>query len=100
MIIYNKPLSVSEASKYVKKTEGNEKMMKFVKDFAELSAKDAQELRKKLTNLELMKLKPQDIIKIMEVMPEDQEDLNKIFVDVRLDEDESKKVLETIKEFK
>ena len=33
-------------------------------------------------------------------MPENAEDLNKIFVDISLDEDEKRKILETIKEFK
>ena len=100
MIKNYKSLSMPELLGYIKKSEGNEKLSKFIKDFTKLNAKEAQELRKKIQNLELMKLKSEQITKIIELMPENQEDLNKIFVDVKLDEDESKKVLETVKEFK
>ena len=34
------------------------------------------------------------------VWPEDKEDLNKIFVGISLDEDETKKILDTVKTFK
>ena len=33
-------------------------------------------------------------------MPEDKEDLNKIFIGMGLDEDETKKILNVVKEFK
>ena len=100
MINNNEPLSIPEVAEYIKKSEGNEELTKFIKNFTKLNSKEAKALRKKLVGLELMKLKAQQITKIIELMPEDQEDLNKIFVDVRLDEDESKKILETVKEFK
>ena len=93
-------LSMPELLEYIKKSEGNEKLVKFIKNFTKLKPKEAQELRKKIQNLELMKLKSEQITKIIELMPESQEDLNKIFVDVKLDEDETKKILETIKEFR
>ena len=100
MINNYKSLSMPEILEYIKKSEGNEKLTKFIKNFTKLNSKEAQELRKKINNLELMKLKSEQITKIIELMPESQEELNKIFVDVKLDEDESKKVLETVKEFR
>ena len=100
MINNYESLSIPELLEYIKKSEGNEKLTKFIKDFKKLTLKEAQTLRKKIQNLELMKLKSEQITKIIELMPENQEDLNKIFVDVKLDEDESKKVLETVKEFR
>ena len=100
MINNYESLSLPELLEYIKKSEGNEKLSKFIKSFTKLNPKEAQELRKKIQNLELMKLKSEQITKIIELMPENQEDLNKIFVDVKLDEDESKKVLETVEEFR
>jgi len=44
-------------------------------------------------------LRAEQIIKIIDLLPENQEDLNKI-VDISLDENETKKILETVKEFK
>ena len=45
-------------------------------------------------------MKPEDLVKIIDTLPEDSENLNKIFNDISLDEDESKKILQTIKENK
>ena len=100
MINNYESLSIPELLEYIKKSEGNEKLSKFIKKFTKLKLKEAQKLREKLQNLELMKLKSEQITKIIELMPENQEELNKIFVDIKLDEDESKKVLETVKEFR
>ena len=47
-----------------------------------------------------MKLKDESIVKIIDLMPETSEDLNKIFVGLNLDEDETKKILDIVKEFK
>ena len=102
MIIKNTELvSMSEALEYMKEDkENNAEVIGFVKKFTELKPKEAKEIRKKIQNLNLMKAKPEYIVKIIDLMPETNEDLNKIFVDVSLDEDESKKILEIIKEFK
>ena len=47
-----------------------------------------------------MKLKTENISKIIDIIPENAEDLNKIFTEVGLDEDETKKILEAVKQFK
>ena len=71
-----------------------------MKKFVTLNPKEAGELRKKLEDLDLMKMKAEHIVKIIDLAPENTEELNKIFVDVSLDEDETKKILDTVKEFK
>ena len=40
------------------------------------------------------------ISKIIDLMPEDKENVNKIFTDVSLTEDETKQILDTIEEFR
>ena len=97
MIKNNKPLSMAESLRYVEK---DSEISKFVKKLTKLSLKEAGEFRKKLEGLELMKLKPPHIIKIIDLIPEDKEDLNKIFIGMSLDEDETKKILDVVKEFK
>jgi DNA-directed RNA polymerase subunit F len=42
-------------------------------------------------------MKEEHISKIIDITPENQEDINKIFVGINLDENESKKILDTIK---
>ena len=53
-----------------------------------------------LTKGMLLKIKNEHIVKIIDLMPEDASDLNKIFTDVSLTEDETKKILEAVKQFK
>ena len=96
------PVSMAEALEYIgKKSEDSETDVRgFIKKFAGMSPKDAKEMRKKLEELDLMKIRAEHISKIIDILPENAEDLNKIFVDVSLDEDEIKKILETVKQFK
>ena len=92
------PISMAESLKYKKKSGIDAEA--FIKKFTKLNPKEASELKDKLNSLDLMKLKEEHITKIIDIFPENTEDLNKIFVGVSLDEDETKKILETIKEFK
>ena len=100
MIKNNEVLNLLEVEKYVKTDGENQELMRFIKGFSKIKPKEAKELKKKLGELELMKVKPEHTVKIIDLMPEDREELNKIFVSVSLDEDETKKILDTVKEFK
>ena len=96
MIIENKPLSMPEATEFIKDKD----LKAFIKKFASLSPEKAKELRGNFEKLELIKINEKHITKIIDLMPQDKESLNKIFVDVNLDENEQNKILQTIKEFK
>lgn len=101
MIKNSEPLSMVEVAEYVKKIEDSDiDLNGFIKKFVKLNLKKAKELRKKIEELEFMKVGREHMVKIIDFMPENAEDLNKIFVDVSLNEDETRKILETIKEFK
>ena len=97
MIENNEPISMPEILDYVEK---DSETSKFIRSFIKLKSKEAKEFKKKLEDLELMKLKSQQIVKIIDLMPGEQEELNKIFVSVSLDEDETKKILDIVKEYK
>jgi len=95
------PLSMAEATEYIGETKDSEvEVKKFIKRFVKLDHKEAKEMKAKLESLNLIKVRPEYITKIIDFLPEDVESLNKIFIDVSLDEDESKKILETVREFK
>ena len=101
MIINRKPLSMIEALKYIKKEESEETdVIGFIKKFSKMKKEKAEALQKNLTGLELLKVRDEHITKIIDLMPESAEELNKIFVDVNLDDEEAKKILNTIKETK
>lgn len=95
------PLSMAESTEYIGETKENEiELKKFIKRFVKLNPEEAKKMKAKLESLGLMKLKTEYITKIIDFLPEDTESLNKIFTDVSLDEDESKKILDAIQEFK
>jgi DNA-directed RNA polymerase subunit F len=100
MIKNSKPLSMTEAVEYLKKDEEGKALKSFIKKFVVLKQEDAKKLKEKLEKLDLMQMKEEHIVNIIDLMPENEEDLNKILVGVNLNEDETKRVLETIKEFK
>jgi len=101
MIKNSNPLSMSEAMEFMNDERDSEAdMKKFVKKFVKMKPDKAKELRKKLEELDMLKVKPEHIVKVIDTLPEDAEGLNKIFTDVSLDEDETKKILETIEEFR
>ncbi len=94
-------ISAAESLEYIKDGKDGEHEVKvFIKKFVKTSPKDAKEMRKALEALDLIKMRPEHIAKIIDTNPEDAESLNRIFTDVGLDEDESKKILEAISGFK
>lgn len=76
----------------------NKELDGFLKKF--IKVKSADDLKKELNSLGLIKLKQEHIIKIIDIMPEEASELNKIFIDVTLDENETNKILEIIKKNK
>jgi len=101
MIKHREPLSMTESLEYVEdKKDSEADIKKLIKKFVKLDPETAVKLREKLSSLGLLKLKQEYISKVIDIMPENHENLNKIFTDVVLDEDESKKILDAIKEFR
>lgn len=101
MIKNTTPLNMTESLEYVKKDpDKGAEIQKFIKKFSKIKPEKAKEMKKKLEDLDLMKMKLEHIVKIIDLLPEDPENLNKIFNDVSLNEDETKKILETIGELR
>ena len=95
------PLSMTESLEYIGSEEDSEaEARKFVKKFVKMKPAKAKEIREKLGELDLIKMKPENIAKIIDIMPENAEGLNKIFTDVSLNDDETKKILDIVKEYK
>lgn len=100
MIKNTKPLSMAESLEYLQFGEKEAELKGFIKKFVSITLEKTKEMRNALESLDLMKIKQEHIAKIIDLMPENAEDINKIFSDVGLDEDETKKILETVKQFK
>ncbi|MEK6820727.1 MAG: hypothetical protein AABX71_03380 [Nanoarchaeota archaeon] len=103
MKIEMKPMSMPEAKKLVETVEGEDgkkEIRDFLKKFTKLKEKEAEEMRRELEALGLMKIKEEHLVKVIDLLPEDASDINKIFVDVGLNEDEINKMLEIIKRYR
>ncbi len=101
MIKNNEPLNMAEVIEYLKKNEESKaEIVGFIKKFSKIKIKEAKELKQEIESLGIIKIKPDYLVKIVDILPENAEDLNKIFIDVSLDEDETKKILETVKKFR
>jgi DNA-directed RNA polymerase subunit F len=98
MIIKNESLSVSEAVPYLKGEK--EELANFLKQFVKLNEKDSKKLREELNSLKNDKLREEHIVKIIDILPENSDELNKICNDISLEENETNKILDAIKKFK
>ncbi len=101
MILNRELISMVEAKEYLSKDNEKEAELKaFIEKFTDLNVQQAKDLREKISKLEIIKVKNEHISKIIDMLPEDPEDLNKIFTDIGLDDDETKRILDVVKEFK
>lgn len=97
------PLNMQEVKKTLGSVEESERkklLESFIKKFSKIDAKKAGKMKQELEALEFLKMKAEQIVKIIDLLPEDASDLNKIFTDVSLSEDETNKILEVIKKNK
>ncbi len=100
MILEMKPLSMPEAKELLGSLEDNDELTAHINKFAKLKSEDVKKLREDLQKLDMIKVKPEHLVKIADLLPEDASDLNKIFSEVSLDENEIKKILEIVKKYK
>src|SRR3989338_6402520 len=101
MIKDTKPLSLIEVRELITDKEEEKKELNvFVKKFANLDLKDAKKLREELENSGIIRIKAEHIAKIIDFLPEDASDMNKIFSDTSLEENEIKKIIEIVKKYR
>jgi len=94
-----KPITLAEVNDYMSDSERGEEVKQFLKPFLKLDVKKAKELKEELQDLDLIKLKDSYIVKIVDFLPEDATELNKILTEVSLDEDEISKILDVVKKY-
>lgn len=98
MITGKKPLTLAEVKEYTKDSE-SQPLIEYMKSFSKLSTTNASKLTEELVSLNNLKMKEEDIVKLVDFLPKDAEDLNKIFLDVSLSEEESNTILAVIKKY-
>lgn len=99
MIINKKPLALAEVKQYIKDIEEKKAMKDYLKTFVKLSKPDAEKINKEIKGLNNPKIKEDQIVKVADFLPKDSEDINKIFIDSSLSEEEANAISEIIKKY-
>lgn len=89
-----RPITMAEVVSMAGDSEKAESIKKFIKNFNKMKIEKAIELRKSLEELDLIKLKDFHIVKIVDFLPKDATELNKVLLDVSLDTEEVQKILD------
>jgi len=103
MILDREPLNLNDTQEIlenVSDSDKKEEMKIYLKKFLKTKSERAKKIKEELEKADLLKLKREHIVKISDLLPEDASDLNKIFTDVSLNEDETNKILELVKSSK
>jgi DNA-directed RNA polymerase subunit F len=100
MIKEMKPLTIVEAKEIVETKEGNEEIKPYMEKFVKIKREKNDEMRKELESLDNHKIKNKDIVKVIDFLPDSSSEVNKIFTDISLDENEIKQIIEIVKKYK
>ena len=98
-ILEKTPMTLAEVKEIVKDLEEKQPLKDYLKKFAKLSKEKATKLKEELVKLNNIKIKEENIVKIVDFLPKDAEDLNKIFTEVTLSEAEINEILEVVKKY-
>lgn len=79
--------------------ERSAKTEEYLSQFVEMQEKPAMELKKKLEELKIMRLKPEIIIKIIDFLPATAEDLKLILQEVALTQEDVRKIIEAVAQY-
>ena len=89
-----RPITMAEVVSMAGDSEKSEEIKKFIKKFNKMDVKKALKMKEELKALDLIKLKDDHIVKIVDFVPKDASELNKVIIEVSLDSDEVAKILE------
>ena len=98
-VIESTPLTLAEVSDLAGDTDRENEVKIFIKKFTKMPVSKAREMKEELKKLDLHKLKNEHIVKVVDFMPTDAADLNKVMVDVSLDQEEVNKILDVVKKY-
>jgi DNA-directed RNA polymerase subunit F len=93
MMLAREPLTLAEVNHYLKEADQERLVAKYIKRFAPQSTEKAKETRKALSELQLIKLKTEDIVKLVDFLPKESESVHKVCPDAGLSEEECQKIL-------
>ncbi|MFH1521470.1 MAG: hypothetical protein ABIF18_00775 [archaeon] len=93
------PITMAEVVVLAGDSDKGKAIKDFIKGFNTMNIKKAKEMKEELRGIDLIKLKDEHIVKIVDFVPTDASELNKILVGVSLDQDEVNKILDVAKKY-
>lgn len=98
-ILSRTPLTLAESKALIKNIEEKPILVEYFKSFSHLTADKAKECVKQLHALNSPKLNDAHIVKLVDVLPKDVEDVNKVCNDVGLTDEEAASILAITSKF-
>jgi len=99
MILDKKPLTLAEVNNLIGDSEKAQEMKKFIKTFNGMKLEDALKLKEEIIALDLIQLKEERIVNIVNFLPKDATELNKVLSGVSLNQEEVEKILNVTKNY-
>jgi len=99
ILLSKKHLTLAEVKELATKLEDSNPLSDYLKAFSSLSVEKAKKLEEELRQLDNLKIREEDIVKIIDFLPGTQEEVNKVFTEVSLTEEEANKILEIVKNY-
>jgi len=99
MITKLTPLDLSEVKELTKGLEDKKILEGYLKKFGKLKREKAKGLLEEIRALGNVKFKEEYLVKVVDFLPKDSVELNKIFNDISLDEKEINEILEIVKKY-
>jgi len=93
------PITMAEVVALAGDSDRGKTIKKFIKNFNKMSVEKAKEMKEELKALDLIKLKDAHIVKIVDFMPTDASELNKVVIDISLDQEEVTKIFDVVKKY-
>lgn len=99
MIKEETPITMVEVAALAGDSDKGKAIKKFIKQFIKMPVEKAKEMKEELRALDLIRLKDIHIVKIVDFMPTDASELNKVLIEVSLDQEEVTKILDVVKKY-
>lgn len=99
MIHAKKPVTLAEVKEIVKDMDEKDELKAYLKKFTKLSKDKADKLAEDIKSLNNPKIREEDVVKLVDFMPEEKEDLNKVLAESSLSEEETNAILGVITKY-
>lgn len=99
MILEKTPLTLVEAKEYIKDSEETKPILDYLKKFIKLNKEKLKQLKEEIIKLNNSKIKEENIVKIIDFLPKEQEEVNKIFTETNLTEEETNEILQITQKY-